>query len=442
MKKWIMSVALSVIGILGLCLIPAKNVNAGSSDTIQIGKAELSKTTPYLEQGEDSAKSDPEGVGGSRGSHYAYFDAANGKLTLNAFNLTTDAVKGYNYCIVFAGFNLVIDLIGENNLSLTGDTDIARAGIFGFNKGLTIEGDGSIKLQTGDNINEKTYGIIVNSLTINSGKVSAYGGNTNEESIGAYIFNGDYTINGGSLYAEGKRGQVVSVGLTADNININGGKTEAACDKTSPNHLAILGTTNISNGMMITMPNGGIVGNADFVGEPVPSVLDGTVGASHVIITSADESDDDEGDGVSDLNNSNKNSGKTCIHDCNWTVEKEPTITEDGELVYKCTKCGHIEARQPLSAEGYCFFAAQKKIKDAKSGQAIEIDLKQWNSIPKSFFEELAKRRDITTVIRFVYNHKVYEFMIARGQTVDTSVDYYDPEKLIQLYGAKEVVTK
>ena len=48
MKKWIMSVALSVIGILGLCLIPAKNVNAGSSDTIQIGKAELSKTTPYL----------------------------------------------------------------------------------------------------------------------------------------------------------------------------------------------------------------------------------------------------------------------------------------------------------------------------------------------------------------------------------------------------------
>ena len=78
----------------------------------------------------------------------------------------------------------------------------------------------------------------------------------------------------------------------------------------------------------------------------------------------------------------------------------------------------------------------------AKSGQTIKIDLKDWNSIPKSFFEELAKRRDITTVIRFVYNHKVYEFVIARGQTVDTSVDYYGPEKLIQLYGAKEVVTK
>jgi hypothetical protein len=439
MKKWIMSVALSVMGILGLCLIPAKNVNADSSDIIEVGRVPLSETKPYLEQGADSAESEPE----SRGSHYAYFDAANGKLTLNAFNLTMDAEDSYNYCIDFADSDLIIDLIGENNLSITGDKDIARSGIFGFNKGLTIEGNGSIKIQTGDNINATTYGILTNFLTINSGKVSAYGGNTSGESMGAYILGGNYTINGGSFYAEGKRGQEVSVGLTAENININGGKTEAVCDETSPSHLAILGTTNISNGMMITIPKGGTVGETNYQGHPISSVLDGTAVASHVIITSADESDDEAGDGVLDLNN--KNSGKACIHDYNWTVEKEPTITEDGELVYKCTKCGHIKARQPLSAEGYCFFTAQNKIKDDKAGQTIEIDLKQWNSIPKSFFEELAKRRDITVKIRFIYKHKNYEMTITPDVQIDLSdetIDYYGPEKLIQLYGAKEVVTK
>ena len=399
----------------------------------------LSETKPYLEQGADSAESEPE----SRGSHYAYFDAANGKLTLNAFNFTMIADSSDHYCIAYSDSDLIIDLIGENDFSLTGDTDVARAGIFGFDKGLTFEGDGSIKLQTGDNIDEKTYGIIVNSLTINSGKVSAYGGNTNGESIGAFILGGNYTINGGSFYAESKRGQEISFGLTADKININGGKTEAVCDETSPNHFAIIGTTNISNGMMITMPKGGSVGDVDFQGHSISSVLDGTAVASHVIITSADESDDEAGDGVPDLNN--KNSGKACIHDYNWTVEKEPTITEDGELVYKCTKCGHIKARQPLSAEGYCFFTAQNKIKDAKAGQTIEIDLNQWNSIPKSFFEELTKRRDITVKIRFIYKHKNYEMTITPDVQIDLSdetIDYYGPEKLIQLYGAKEVVTK
>jgi hypothetical protein len=287
------------------------------------------------------------------------------------------------------------------------------------------------------------YGIYASSLTVNSGTVCAYAGNTTGESVGILV-NYDYTINGGCLYAEGKSSKSISVGLSANRtISFNGGKTEAVCDEESTDHIALGGATiNMSNGMMITTPKGGKVGTAEIKGNSITTVLDGTTVAPHVIVTTADESDNDNADGgVSDLN-SKKNSGKVCVHDYQWTVEREPTITEDGEEVYKCTKCGDISARQPLSAEGFCFLDAEGKVRNAKAGQTLKLNFKQWNSVPKAFFEQLAKRRDITVVIRFTYKHKTYEMTVTPDMAIDTSYDYYGPEKLIQLYGAKEVVTK
>ena len=135
-----------------------------------------------------------------------------------------------------------------------------------------------------------------------------------------------------------------------------------------------------------------------------------------------------------------------CDHDYEWTTVNEATEDCDGLEECRCTKCGAVCASRkiPKLSDNFNYVVEKEteKFVQAKSGQTIKIDLKDWNSIPKSFFEELAKRRDITTTIRFVYNHKVYEFTIERGQTVDTACDYYGPEKLIQLYGAKEVVTK
>ena len=59
----------------------------------------------------------------------------------------------------------------------------------------------------------------------------------------------------------------------------------------------------------------------------------------------------------------------TCNHDYEWDVEKAPTETEDGEAVYKCTKCGTLSARQPLTAYQYYILTSTNKIKNAKAGQ-------------------------------------------------------------------------
>jgi hypothetical protein len=138
-------------------------------------------------------------------------------------------------------------------------------------------------------------------------------------------------------------------------------------------------------------------------------------------------------------------SSSSCSHDYQWTVEKEPTETEDGEAAYKCTKCGHISARQPLTAYQYYVLESTNKIKNAKAGSTVTISSKHWNSFPKSFFEQVAKRRDITVNIQFPYAQKMYEITISPTQTIDTSNDkakYYGPKYMIGIYKGTEVTAK
>ena len=138
-------------------------------------------------------------------------------------------------------------------------------------------------------------------------------------------------------------------------------------------------------------------------------------------------------------------SHSACNHDYEWDVEKAPTETEDGEAVYKCTKCGNISARQPLTAYQYYILTSTNKIKNAKAGSTVTISSKLWNSFPKSFFEQLAKKRDITVKIDFPYDSKNYEITISPTQKIDTSnskVKYYGPKNLIGTYNAVEVKAK
>ena len=134
----------------------------------------------------------------------------------------------------------------------------------------------------------------------------------------------------------------------------------------------------------------------------------------------------------------------SCDHTYEWVVQNEPTEDADGLMVYKCSKCGAIidSKRIDKLSDNYSQ-AINKNIKivtQAKAGQTVIIDLKSWNSIPKSFFEALEKRQTNTTVVvRYLYKNKVYEFTVAPDTVIDTTCDYYGPEKLIVQYGAKVV---
>lgn len=134
----------------------------------------------------------------------------------------------------------------------------------------------------------------------------------------------------------------------------------------------------------------------------------------------------------------------SCDHTYEWVVQNESTEDADGLMVYKCSKCGAISNSRkiPKLLDNYSYVIEKniKIVNQAKAGQTIKIDLKTWNSMPKAFFVELTKRQVNTTiVIRFIYKNKVYEFTIAPDTVIDTTCDYYGPEKLIELYGAEVI---
>lgn len=129
----------------------------------------------------------------------------------------------------------------------------------------------------------------------------------------------------------------------------------------------------------------------------------------------------------------------SCEHDYQWEVETPPTEDKEGEALLKCTKCGDVKGRQPISAYQYYIMTSTDKLKKAKTGSTITISSDIWNSFPKSFMQELASRRDITVKIDFQQGHKKYEAVITPDVKVDTSSAYYGPDYMINVYKASEI---
>ena len=422
-----LSVVLPIIGILGLWLFSGQKVNADNPTSIKVGNAVLSSDKPYTVDGSSAAIDPGEG---NRAYGYALFDAGSDTLTLHNY------VSSKIYCIVsndysayicYTDYDLLhIRLEGKNELNDTGSTvPMNFAGIY-VEHSVSVEGPGTIVVhekKCSDGYINYGFRSFDKDITINSGDMSFIG---NDDYMGTMAYN--IYINGGNINTSGNMMGIV----LHESLCINGGKVDATGSVAAI--IAEKGLT-LGNKMLIKTPQGGTIELHDFGGEYIYTVMDGNTVALHAIISDHDENNG-SGDGSG---NSAGGAGKACNHDYQWTVEREPTITEDGEEVYKCTKCGDISARQPLSAAGFCFLDAEGKVRNAKAGQTLKLNFKQWNSVPKAFFEELAKRRDITVVIRFTYNHKTYEMTVTPDMAIDISHDYYGPEKLILLYGAKEV---
>ena len=81
-----------------------------------------------------------------------------------------------------------------------------------------------------------------------------------------------------------------------------------------------------------------------------------------------------------------------------------------------------------------------EKIKEAKAGDSLVFTSDTWNSFPKRVIDALAERRDITVEIQFTYQKKKWKVVIPTKAEIDTTCDWYGPEKLTQMFGRTEIV--
>lgn len=126
-------------------------------------------------------------------------------------------------------------------------------------------------------------------------------------------------------------------------------------------------------------------------------------------------------------------------HSYSQQTVSEASETQDGEEIYVCS-CGDIADRKVTTAMGTFWDNAIKKITDAKAGDTVVIESNLWNSYPQRFLEAIAARRDITIQITFRYKAKNWQVIIPKDVPIDTSFEWYGPEKMTQMFGRTEIV--
>lgn len=88
----------------------------------------------------------------------------------------------------------------------------------------------------------------------------------------------------------------------------------------------------------------------------------------------------------------------------------------DGWEVYGCPECGYKEYSSPISAFDFFNDVTAERIRAAKPGQTIQIEAGQWISFQKVLIDALKiKADDITVVIRYKYQGKLWTLTIPRG---------------------------
>ena len=125
-------------------------------------------------------------------------------------------------------------------------------------------------------------------------------------------------------------------------------------------------------------------------------------------------------------------------HSFTWQTIYAASPNSDG-LEGEVCSCGVMRNTQPISAYEYALTNyLDQKLNPAKPGQTIVLELGEWNSFPKAFMEKIAAKvaAGETVELRYKVNHKLQKTMIPVGSVVDTTLDWYGPAKMAELYGA------
>lgn len=128
-------------------------------------------------------------------------------------------------------------------------------------------------------------------------------------------------------------------------------------------------------------------------------------------------------------------------HNYEWEVETEPTETTDGESVYKCIYCGHIDARQPISANVAIRRNLEDSIKKASAGSTVTFDNKAWLCYPQYILDVLKEKGDVSLKTDFTYEGVKYSFTIPAGSDYSNlePADFYGYMYLLGAFGGTAV---
>ena len=226
----------------------------------------------------------------------------------------------------------------------------------------------------------------------------------------AFMSNGDITITNNSVVnVSGYYG--IGAGGT---LSISGAGTQVITEVV---YYAIKGENGISlnDGLKITEPAGGVIGQDVVYGGYFIYESDGTTLAKKVTIKKPVP----VAPTVNNPNSGQKEPSHT--HSFSWVVTKSPTSTSDGEEAYMCS-CGEIARTSILPAISAFEEETINKIKNAPANAVIEVETSRFNSFGIGVRDALAARPDVTLKVKFLSEGY-------RGQllkvTIPTGIDRY-----------------
>lgn len=113
-------------------------------------------------------------------------------------------------------------------------------------------------------------------------------------------------------------------------------------------------------------------------------------------------------------------------HAYEWVETKQATEDDNGECEYRCRICGEVLYRVPTNAMGVFAQNTINKIVKAHQGETVVITTSRWYSFPKSVFDALAARPDLTLTVNYLsegYKGDPMSFTIPAGTDVSTLPD-------------------
>ncbi len=133
-------------------------------------------------------------------------------------------------------------------------------------------------------------------------------------------------------------------------------------------------------------------------------------------------------------------SSHSAPHTHNWIYGIIYDATEDTDgLEGEYCLCGATRNTSIIPAGDIIISNNYAKIDAAKSGQNIVLDMKTMCNLSQTFMKKLASKNNCSFTIKLKYLNKSYEFYIPAGTSFNTDLEYYGPEKLMEMFEYKQL---